>query len=134
MPHHWDALAGQQGSHHELANIFGQRCDGGENQSRRSTEENGNGKRLVELLGNGVVKSAALANLPVHARRPGIVPLQAVHAKIVALVLGMFGIHQGQRNEWATVLLPGGKNRQAVQVGRLIDYLQHRPLLDVGCP
>ena len=46
----------------------------------------------------------------------------------------MLGIHQRQRNEGAAVLLPGGENGQAVQVGRLFDHVQHWSVFDAACP
>ena len=38
----------------------------------------------------------------------------------------MFGVDQGERHEWAAILRPRCKNRQAGEIGLVVDHFGHR--------
>ena len=109
------ALARDQRCQHEFWHVLGQRRDGRENQRRRAAQEHGDGQRLVARLGAGIVKAAALANLPVHAGRVLVVHLHAIHAEVMTRLLGMLGVDKWERDKRAAVIGPTGDDRQLIE-------------------
>ena len=100
----------------QLRQVLRQGSDGGQDQGRRTTEEDGRGQRLIPSFGHRVVEAATLSDLPVHAGRARVVDLQAVHAQVGrASSLGVLGVDEGQGYEGTTVLAPAGQDWQPVE-------------------
>ena len=78
-----EPLAGDERGEQQLGHVLGQRRDRGEDQRRRAAEEDRHRQALAARFGRRVVEAAALADLPVHARRARVVDLQAVDAEVV---------------------------------------------------
>src|SRR5436190_23639234 len=78
-----------------------------------------------------MVKSAALADLPVHACGAAIEELHAVDAEIANVRLRMLGEHQAERDEASAVLRPELEVRQRLEIrvecARLRGPARHLP-------
>ncbi len=122
-----DAAAGEQRCQDELGHILGQRRDRGQDQCRRTTEKHRHRQLLAPFRCARVVEAAALADLPVHARRPRVVDLHPVDPEVVAGSVGIFGVNEGQSQEGATVLGPRGDDRQPAEIDATGLYFAHRP-------
>ena len=61
--------AGDERGEHQLGHVLGQRRDGREDERGRPAKKHRDRQRLFARLGDLVVEAAALADLPVHARR-----------------------------------------------------------------
>ena len=125
--HYRQPIAGKQRRQHQLGHVLRKRRDGGQHQRGRTAEKYGGGQCLVPCFGRGVVESASLADLPVHAGRPGIVHLQPVHAEVVPGARRVLGVDERQRDERPAVLGPAGKGRQPVEPDVAGDNLGYRP-------
>ena len=73
-----------------------------------------------------VVEPSPPDDLPVHARATIVVALHPVDAQVVATVLGMLRVHEGQRDERASVLGPRRDGRQLSEAGARIHHLGDR--------
>ncbi len=118
---HAQPLARDERRQHQLGDVLGQRRNRRENQRGRSAEKHGRRQRLSLLLRDGVVKAAALPDLPVHPRRLAVVHLQPVHAEVVALAGGMLRVDERQRDKRAAVFGPAREDRQPIERRRLDD-------------
>ena len=119
-------IAGDERCQHQLWNVLRERRHRGQNQRRRAAKKHGQRQRLVARFGARVVKSAALANLPVHAGRRAIVDLHPVHAEVVPRLLGMLRINQRKGDEGPAVLGPARQHRQAIEPDVRRDHFAHR--------
>ncbi len=81
---------------------------------------------LAPLLGLVEVVAAALVDLEVHAGRRRVVDLHAVHAEVVRTAPERLRVDERQCEERPAVGVPGGRCRECVEVGLLLD-LDDRP-------
>ena len=123
---HGQLFSLQQRGEHELGNIFRQRRNGGEHQGRRSADIQGHGQGLVVALGNVIMETAALVDLPVDAGGGIVIALDAIHAQVVTEPLRVFGIDKGQGDKGAAVRMPGGEHGQLTKSGRLLQAFHDR--------
>ena len=122
-----DATTGEQRRQDEFGNVLGQRRHRGQDQRRWSADKDRDRKRLAPRRGARVVKAAALADLPVHSRRPRVVDLHPIDPEVVAGAVGILGVDEGQSQERAAVLGPRGDDRQATEIDVTGLDLAHRP-------
>ena len=96
---------------------------------RRSPEEDRDRQGLIRGLGQVIVKSSSLLDLPMHAGGSGVIDLQAVNSQVVTSIAGVLGVDQGQGNERTAVFFPRGQDRQAGEVrGLLVAFQRRSPL------
>ena len=123
---HGQFFALEQGSQHQLGNVFGQGGNGGQHQGRWSTDEQGHIQGLVALLRSKVMVAAPLMDLPVDAGAGVVIALDTVHAQVMTPSVRMFGVDQGQGDKGAAIGMPGGEQGQLGQAGGLLQILQDR--------
>ena len=104
---HLELPAEEERRDEELGHALGQRRDRPEDERGRPAEEDRERERLSLRLGGVVVEPAALADLPVDARRARAVDLDPVHPEVrLAGLLGVFRIDERQREERSAVSGP----------------------------
>ncbi len=94
-------------------------------QRGRPAEKHGRRQRVALRLGDGVVKAAALADLPVHAGRLPVVDVQAIHPEVVAGASGMRRVDERERDERPAVLGPARHDRQPIEPDVRRDDVEH---------
>ena len=108
-------LPGDERGQHQLGNVLGQRRHRGQHDRRRPAQQGGDGEVTAHGLGRRVMEAAALADLPVHARRARSMDLHPVDPEVVAAAARVLGVDEGQGHEGAAVLRPAGQDGQAVE-------------------
>ena len=118
--------ARNQRPEHQLRHVLRKRSNRRQDERRRAAEEHRCRQREAAPLSDLIVEATALPDLPVHARRPRVVHVQAVHRQVRALAVRMGGIDEGQGDEGPAVFRPAREDGQGVDPEVARDDLGHR--------